>query len=70
MYRQSTSSIYYKKSEQESDSQVVFFEETQHKDKFNVKTIIHGLIIVFVEDSFVSIDVNEFEDIVASANEE
>ena len=49
---------------------MVFFEETQHKDKFNVKTIIHGLISVSVEDSIVSIDVNEFEDIVASANEE
>ena len=49
---------------------MVFFEETQHKDKFNVKTIIHGLISVSVEESIVSIDVNEFEDIVASANEE
>ena len=62
--------IYFKRSGQESDSSVVWLEETPQKDKFNVKTIIHGLIIVFVEDSFVSIDVNEFEDIVASVNEE
>ena len=61
--------IYFKRIGQESDSLVVWFEETPHKDKFNVKTIIHGLISVSAEDSTVSIDVNEFED-VASANEE
>ena len=61
---------YCKKSGGQSESSEVVFQVTAEKAAFNLNTVLHELITVKVEGSTVKIDLEEYEDIVASANED
>ena len=60
---------YCTKSDGQTESSEVLFEVSKEKASFNVNTVLHELITVTVEGTIVKMNLDEYEDIVASANE-
>ena len=60
---------YYKKSERQTDSSVMLYKETKKTALFNFITVLHELISVKIVDSCLTIDIDEIENIIVSANE-
>ena len=60
--------IYYKKSVSQAESSVVLYQETKQTALFDFRTVLHELISVKIVGSCLTIDLDEIEDIIVSAN--